>query len=160
MKTKPLIIAAVVVVAILLILAIRYQRTLVRGLPPRVECANEQEAARLAADFSVSQGGSVVSVLGTGSMAPYIPAAKSGLDPLATTDALAATKPGVTFDDITPGALCIYRHNASSVGLTMHSAARKSFGAWVMAGLHNKESDIWMKREDFVGIVGKVWVWK
>jgi hypothetical protein len=151
--------AGAALVAGLLFVSLHSQRTLESGLPPLTRCVDEAYARIRAGEFAAVTGGSVVTVLGTGSMAPYIPASARGRDPLTTATALAVTAPGATFSDVTPGALCLYRHAASAVGMTMHGAARKSGAGWVMSGLNNARSDITMSPANFVGIVAQVFTW-
>jgi hypothetical protein len=81
-------------------LALRSERVLLAGLPTRVVVASEAEAWTLA-------GPSAVVVLGTGSMAPYIPPAPAGADPLRTVSALAVLVPGASYADIKAGTLSV-----------------------------------------------------
>ena len=77
MSTKMLsVLAAVVaIIAVLLFLAWSAQRTLEKGLPPKdTSAANRAEGFLFASDFAQKTGGEIYGVLGTGSMAPYIPA--------------------------------------------------------------------------------------
>ena len=69
--------AVVLLVVALLLLAFWQHRAMASGLPPRVVCASPVEAY-------LKAGGGAIQVLGTGSMAPYIPAAPKGSDPLTT----------------------------------------------------------------------------
>lgn len=149
-------VAGAAFVALLLGISWHSQRVLELGLPPRDESDRTQAAALLAANgwALANNGGTIAAVLGTGSMAPYIPAG----DP-AQVVAYAVTRNGATFDDVTPGAVCVYRHSASPVGVTIHGAAERTGSGWVMSGLHNSRSDIRMTRENFVGIVVRVFVW-
>lgn len=146
---------ALFVMGLLLAAALHYQRSLSQDLPPRVLCLSQAEALRFAEEDRRRTGCLVISVLGTGSMAPYIPAA-------GPTDIVAyvTTWPDAKMGNVTKGSLVLYRHAASPVGVTMHVAARQSGENWAMAGLANRESDIWMRPQDFVGIVAKTYVWK
>lgn len=159
MSTKLLlgIALAVVVVAALLALAWSAQRTLERGLPPRDDTSRSQAAALVAANSwaITNNGGMVSAVLGTGSMAPYIPAG----DPPSQIVAYAVTHGGATFYDVTPGALCLYRYGTGNI-VAIHGAAKLSGAGWVMSGLHNANSDITMTRDNFIGIVARVFIWK
>lgn len=151
-----LVVLALVVLGSLVLLAWRSQRTLELGLPPReAEARTAEEAMRRAFAWSVEHGGFVFGVLGTGSMAPYIPAG----DPAAVV-AYVVTDPSATFGDVTPGAVCAYRHSASPVGLTLHGAALKTPEGWVMSGLANARADIRMTADNFVGIAARVFVWE
>lgn len=159
MKLVLATILCLAVLAGLTILAVRSQRVLEDGLPPRKECPDSEAAWHDAAKFARESGGNVVTVLGTGSMAPYIPAAGPGRVPLETPTALAVTDPAATFASVKPGQLCLYRHAASAVGLTIHGAALLTSAGWVMSGLNNPTSDINMTAENFVGVVAHVFVW-
>jgi len=134
-------------------LALRSERVLLAGLPTRVVVASETEAWKLA-------GPSAVVVLGTGSMAPYIPAAPAGADPLRTVSALAVLVSGARYADIKAGSLCIYVPVWAGRNV-MHQAAQIDAGGWIMTGLGNKEYE---NRErvtaaNFVGIVARTYVW-
>ena len=152
LRRAMLVLLAVLALAVLLVLAWRSARTLREGLPLRIACASQAEAQALAPG--------AVAVLGTGSMAPYIPASRSGLDPLATVCAYVVLVPGARYTDITPGALCIYvpawagRH-------VMHQAAAQDAAGWIMTGLHNEHYE---NRErvtalNFIGLVARTYVW-
>ena len=154
MNTRALLIALVVLgLAAVLVLARRSQRVLIDGLPLRIECKTQAEAQALA-------GPGAISVLGTGSMAPYIPAAATGLDPLATVCAYVVLVPGATVEGVTPGALCIYVPEWARRNV-MHQAASFSEGGWIMTGLGNKtyENSERMTGRNFVGIVARTYVW-
>jgi len=135
-------------------LALRSERVLLAGLPTRVVVASEAEAWTLA-------GPSAVVVLGTGSMAPYIPAAPAGADPLRTVSALAVLMSGASYSDIKAGALVIYVPRWAGRNV-MHQAAQIDAGGWIMTGLGNKEYE---NRErvtaaNFVGIVQRTYIWR
>ncbi len=160
MKSRTILIVAVVVIVIgLLILAYRYQRTLELGTPPQEKVTSANMAIAAASIWTQAHGGTVIGILGTGSMVPYIPAAPAGTDPNKTIVAYAATRPNGRLADVTPGTVCVYKHTASVVGATMHGAARLTKYGWVMSGLNNATSDIWMTDLNFIGIVDKTWVW-
>jgi len=134
-------------------LALRSERVLLAGLPTRVVVASETEAWKLA-------GPSAVVVLGTGSMAPYIPAAPAGADPLRTVSALAVLVSGARYADIKAGALCIYVPVWAGRNV-MHQAAQIDAGGWIMTGLGNKTYET-MERvtaANFVGIVSRTYIW-
>ncbi len=150
----PGIIAGCLVLVVLLWLAFRSQKTLEAGLPPRVECKSQAEALQLAGKGSIP-------ILGTGSMAPFIPSAKPGQVPLDTVVAYATTS-AKGYDDITPGALCIYRPTwPNPTGAVMHSAALHDRSGWIMSGLNNARSESWARvtPANFIGIVDRVYVW-
>jgi len=78
-ETRPgtrwlLLALAALFVAGALALAWRSQRTLELGLPPRVACLSPADGLAKAQAWSLAHGGFVFGVLGTGSMAPFIPA--------------------------------------------------------------------------------------
>jgi len=136
-----------------LALALRSERVLTAGLPLRIIVASEADAWTLA-------GPSAVVVLGTGSMAPYIPAAPAGADPLRTVSALVVLVSGASYSDIKAGSLCIYVPRWAGRNV-MHQAAQIDAGGWIMTGLGNKEYE---NRErvtaaNFVGIVSRTYVW-
>ena len=155
MKTLGPILGGLLVVALLVFAAMRSQRVLTDGLPPRTEHASQALAL-------VSAGPEATPVLGTGSMAPYIPAAPAGRDPLATVVAYVTLRPGATFSDITPGLLVIYRPRWAAGAHVLHQAAQLTAAGWVMTGLHNTRSESWepITAAEFVGIIKAVHVWK
>ena len=159
MSTKMLsVLAAVVaIIAVLLFLAWSAQRTLERGLPPKdTSAANRAEGFLFASDFAQKTGGEIFGVLGTGSMAPYIPAGKAE-----DVVAYAVTRKGATLRDVVPGDVCFYkRDDAAYKGLVIHGAAEFTSAGWIMSGLGNRSHDIRMNADNFVGIVAKVFVWK
>ena len=135
-------------------LALRSERVLTAGLPLRIVAKSQQEAQTLA-------GLGAIAVLGTGSMAPYIAAAPKGSDPLATVMAYAVPSASLRYGDITAGALVIYSINYVAGSNTMHQAAQLDAGGWIMTGLGNKayENNVRVTKENFVGIVTRVYVW-
>ena len=134
-------------------LALRSERVLTAGLPLRIVAASEAEAWKLA-------GPAAVVVLGTGSMAPYIPAAPKGADPLRTVSALVVLVPGASYGDIKAGSLCIYVPVWAGRNV-MHQAAQIDAGGWIMTGLGNKEYENKERvtATNFVGIVARTYVW-
>jgi len=134
-------------------LALRSERVLTAGLPLRIVVASETEAWKLA-------GPSAVVVLGTGSMAPYIPPAPAGADPLRTVSALVVLVPGANYADIKAGTLCIYVPIWAGRNV-MHQAAQIDAGGWIMTGLGNKayENRERVTAANFVGIVARTYVW-
>lgn len=150
-------------VVVLLGLAWRSQRALERGLPPRDALATSQaEGYERARAFALASGGDVVGVLGTGSMAPYIPEGRGQTAEVRQNEivAYAVTRRGATFDDVRPGAVCLYAHAASPEGMTLHGAAKYTREGWIMSGLNNARSDVWMTPANFRGIVARVFVWR
>lgn len=159
-KTIPALVALAGFAALLC--AAHWQRALERGLPPRVECAGQAAAARQAYAFAGDHGGDVIAVLGTGSMAPYIPAAAPGADPLRTVVAYVVAAPRATFADIRPGALVVYRAAWSAAHPVLHQAASRDAAGWIMSGLHNPEYEArWrVTPANFVAIAAQVFTWE
>ena len=138
---------------VMLGLALRSERVLTAGLPLRIVVASEADAWTLA-------GPSAVVVLGTGSMAPYIPPAPAGADPLRTVSALVVLVPQARYADIKAGSLCIYVPVWAGRNV-MHQAAQIDSGGWIMTGLGNKtyETTERVTASNFVGIVARTYVW-
>lgn len=152
---------AAVVLAALVAFAWLHQRTMQAGLPPREPCDNRADAMAKAGAFAKAHGGTVIAVLGTGSMAPYIPAAPAGEDPRRYIAAYVVMMPAA-FSDIRAGSLCIYRADWDVNLYMLHQAAQRDGLGWVMSGLHNARSEAaWrVTPANFIGIAGKVFVWK
>ena len=153
LRRSLLVLGCVLGLAAVLILARKSERVLTEGLPPRIVVASLAEARTIV-------GSGAVAVLGTGSMAPYIPPSPHGLDPLQTIVALVVLIPGATVADVKPGALCIYVPDWAGRNV-MHQAASFSEGGWIMTGLGNKtyENSERMTGRNFVGIVARTYVW-
>ena len=153
MNRVALVLALVLGLAALLVVSKRKQADLARGLPPRIVCANQGEAFALA-------GVGATPVLGTGSMAPWIPAALPGLDPRQTVVAYAVIDTAATYDGITTGALVVYFATWAG-GRVLHQAAARDGGGWIMSGLHNERSETWERvtAANYVGTVARVYVW-
>ena len=153
MNRIALVVALVLGLAALLVVSKRKQADLARGLPPRIVCASQGEAFALA-------GVGATPVLGTGSMAPWIPAALPGLDPRQTVVAYAVIDTAATFDGITTGALVVY-FAAWAGGRVIHQAAARDSGGWIMSGLHNERSETWERvtAANYIGTVARVYVW-
>ena len=156
MTPRRLLLLAVLVLGLVVVLglALRSERVLTAGLPLRIIVASEADAWTLA-------GPSAVVVLGTGSMAPYIPSAPAGADPLRTVSALAVLVSGASYSDIKAGALVIYVPRWAGRNV-MHQAAQIDAGGWIMTGLGNKDYE---NRErvtaaNFVGIVQRTYIWR
>jgi hypothetical protein len=160
MKSPLLILLAVVALALLAWLGYRSQCTLERGLPPRTVHATAAEALAHAQAHVAVHGGAIRPVAGTGSMAPYIPASAADLDPRTTVVAYAVTVPGATFDDITPGALCLYAAAWQPTLNVIHGAALQDAAGWIMSGLANDRSEAaWrVTPANFRGLVAHVFV--
>lgn len=158
MRNLAIVLSAAALVA-LIIVGLVWQHRLVAGLPPRVECADA--AAALAAAYAEAdkQGGSVLSVLGTGSMAPFIPAASH--EPRKTIVAYVVTLPGATYSDIRRGSLVLYFPEFASEALYIHQAAEHDAAGWIMTGLHNERSEAaWrVTPANFVALAAHVFTW-
>lgn len=154
MRTGFLIFGLVCLLAAVILLARHNQRTLTDGLPPRIVCATQDEARMQA-------GPTAIAVLGTGSMAPFLPAAPAGADPLATVVAYVVIDAQATFADIKKGALCIYKPEWSPRYPVMHQAAQQDGLGWIMSGLHNPRSEPGWRttKRNFVGLVACAFVW-
>ena len=153
MNRVALVVALVLGLAALLVVSKRKQADLARGLPPRIVCASQGEAFGLA-------GVGATPVLGTGSMAPWIPAALPGLDPRKTVVAYAVIDTAATYDGITTGALVVYFATWAG-GRVLHQAAARDGGGWIMSGLHNERSETWERvtAANYIGTVARVYVW-
>ena len=153
MNRVVLVLALVLGLAALLVVSKRKQADLARGLPPRIVCASQGEAFALA-------GVAATPVLGTGSMAPWIPAALPGLDPRQTVVAYAVIDTAATYDGITTGALVVYFATWAG-GRVLHQAAARDSGGWIMSGLHNERSETWERvtAANYIGTVARVYVW-
>ena len=100
-----------------------------------------------------------IGVLGTGSMAPFIPPAPEGSDPMFTIVAYAkpSNRP---FEAIRKGDLVVYRPSWAK-GLVIHQAAQKQGNKWIMSGLNNSQSESFepVGADQFVCIIEKVYIW-
>ena len=153
------IVFAVCLLAALVAFAWLHNRTMVAGLPPREVCADVADAEIRAGKWARANGGIAVPVLGTGSMAPFIPPAPSA--PMTTYAAYAVVIAGSNFADIKPGDLCVYRAEWDLRLSVIHQAAQKDSGGWIMSGLHNARSEAaWrVTPANFIGVTIKVFVW-
>lgn len=153
-RTLTVALLCVAALGVVLFLARQNRRILVDGLPPRIVAMSEADARGLA-------GPGAVAVLGTGSMAPFIPPARAGLDPFTTICAFVVLQPGATVDDVRAGALCVYEPEWAKRSV-MHQAAIFADGGWIMTGLHNKvyENKERMTGRNFIGLVARVYVWE
>ena len=153
LRSALLALGIALLLAAILLVARHKERVLVAGLPARIVCADQRAAEAQA-------GPGAISVLGTGSMAPFIPAALPGRDPLATVVAYAVLDGTATFAGLTVGALVVYTP-AWAHGRVMHQAAARDAGGWIMSGLHNARSETWerLTPATYVGTVARVYVW-
>lgn len=156
-------VAGLAFVGLLLGIAWQSQRALEIGLPPRDEVAQTRnEAFVRAQEWAAANGGEVVAVLGTGSMAPHIPAAPEGVDPLSYVAAYVVLETGGTWSGIAKGRPCVYRPVWAKGGRVLHGAAQRDGGGWIMSGLANPRSESWerMTPEKFDGIAARTFVWR
>ena len=154
LRTALLALGLALLLAAIIVVAKRKEATLVAGLPVRLVCADQ------AAALAQAGPAAAIPVLGTGSMAPYIPSALPGRDPLATIVAYAVLDTTATFAGLTVGALVVYTP-AWAKGRVMHQAALHDAGGWIMSGLHNERSETWerLTPATYVGTVARVYVW-
>jgi len=148
-----LVVGAIIGLSVLVFLARQKQRVLERGLPLRIVCVDQSDALKRA-------GSGAIPIAGTGSLAPFIAAAPSGSDPLATVMAYAVIDSTATFADIRSGTLCIYAADWTKYRVMHQASARDSLG-WIGSGLHNARSEAFARitPQNFVGIVARVYVW-
>lgn len=128
------------------------RRQMVAALPTRIVCTSLEDAWFRA-------GSTAFPVLGTGSMAPFIPPAPKGSDPMFTIVAYA--KPDSRpFEAIRKGDLVVYRPSWAK-GLIIHQAVQKQGNGWIMSGLNNSQSESYesIGADKFVCIIEKVYVW-
>lgn len=94
-------------------------------------------------------------------MAPFIPPAPKGSDPLAFVAAYAVIE-AIPYAEIQQGALCVYRPMWAKGGRVIHGAAQRDSGGWIMSGLANRNSESFerMTAEKFDGVATRVFVWK
>jgi hypothetical protein len=155
----------IVIVVALILLALftwRTTATLSDNLPPRTECANQDDANAKATEYATKHGGLVVRVLGTGSMAPYIPAAPaSGQVTNVMAYAVVSRSPS-GYAGLKPGQLVVYTPDGGNPGLYfIHVAAQKDGAGWIMSGLANKtfENRARVREDNFYGVASAVFVW-
>lgn len=153
MKNGLIIAIAILALVAGIAFAVRSQRILLSGLPEREVCASREEAETKA-------GPTAIKVLGTGSMAPFIPAAKPGENPLETVAALVVPDFSRSFDSIKPGELCCYLVKDAKFPY-LHGAALLTDSGWVMSGLANKNSEPYgrVTKDNFIFVAKKVYVW-
>lgn len=160
-KILPAILGALALVA-LVWLAFRSQATLEANLPAKREFAQLKDAYLDAYAAKLATGGNMVAILGTGSMAPYIPAAPKGTDPLAVTVGFAVTDPTATFASVKVGDVLLYRPASKPDSVWMHVVAAIDSRGLIMSGLNNEVSESWMRvtAANYVGKVAFVFVHK
>lgn len=143
---------ALLVLIGLLFLAWQQHKAMVAGLPARHVCASQEEARQQA-------GGLAYPVLGTGSMAPYLPASRPGVDLSSVVVAYAVPDVLKGFNDVKKGDLCVY-WAGWAMATVVHQAAEKDKSGWVMSGLNNKRSETWarMTPDNFRAVIKEVYV--
>lgn len=126
-----------------------------KRLPPRKEVPSMAAAWQEASNYIAKHGGVPVRILGTGSMAPYIPPAKEGEDPRAVIVAIVIMRFGAVYSDIQRGDLVGYHPDWDNKEFVFHQAAKNTPEGWIMTGLNNRdyESKWRVTNKNFVGIV-------
>lgn len=154
MKSKLLVAGLALALVALFVLSYRTKRVLELGLPERVECLNQADALARA-------GNGAFPILGTGSMAPFIPPAPAGLDPMQTVVAYAVAREGATFEDARLGNWVVYAPTWQAKLFAMHAVAQRDAGGLIMTGLHNKDFESFTRvtPANFRALVAKVYVW-
>ena len=140
-------------------LAFRSHDKLVSNLPPIEQPMPRIVAFEEARAFAKQHDGfSVIAILGTGSMAPYIPASPAGTDPRKTVVAYAVV--GGKFEDVQTGTLCAYKPQDREGELWFHLASAFTHGGWIMTGLANDYYESWMRMtpKEFKGYTLKVFL--
>lgn len=143
---------ALLVLIGLLLIAYRQHKAMVGALPARYVCASQEEARKEA-------GQDAFPIAGTGSMVPFIPASKPGLDPASTIVAYAVPDRNKAYSDIRKGDLVVYWADWAR-GTIIHQAAQKDGNGWIMSGLHNDRSEAWerMTEPKFRAVIKAVYV--
>ena len=151
-----LLLVILAVLALTSWLVLKNEQTLTANLPMRVNCVDLGDALEKANKHSALFGGQVCGILGTGSMAPYIPAAP---DKAKVIVAYAVMRPLQSFESITQGDLLVYWPSWGT-GLVVHVASQKTTSGWIMSGLANARSEAgWRVTEsNYVGTVQAVFV--
>lgn len=159
MKITLSIIAAVLAIGSLIALAIQSDHIATAGFPPKnASSLTISDAHTKCVVFANARGLTVRGVLGTGSMAPYIPASKAGEEPTETVVAYTAVDKA-PFDTIKPGDLLIYLPAwPNPAGSYIHQAITKDKDGWIMSGYHNKtyENRVRVTADNYLGRVVKV----
>jgi hypothetical protein len=160
-KTIGLVAAAVVGVLLLLWVANRSSAALRASLPPKVTCLNASDAGMKTLIWAMENpGGRIVPVLGTGSMAPYIPAAPPGQNPMETVVAVMGAR-RVPFAEVKEGDLILYAADFSPGHPVCHVVAKKDQYGLVMSGINNEHTESWARvtEGNYLAKVVVVWVW-
>ena len=161
-STISILLAVAALTIVVYIMATKSQKELTDNLPPKDDTSKtEAEALTKAGEYAAKINASVAGVLGTGSMAPYIPPAAEGLDPYFTRVAYVVYDPRSKYKDVKVGNLCQYFYRGDHTKRFLHQAAAKDDAGWLMTGLHNKsyEKDSRMTEDNFLGVVIKTYTW-
>lgn len=147
-----------------LVMSRRFYRELGEKLPPRLELSDSASAFAKALARATELGAPLpISVLGTGSMRPYIPAAKEGEDPLRTTVAYVVIDPRKKYSDVKKGDLIMYRAewSAQDGPTVMHVVALIDKEGLILTGIGNAHSEgRWRVTEkNFVAVIDSAYVW-
>lgn len=129
------------------------------GLPPRIEVPNYYTALTKV----VESDKTILTVLGTGSMYPYIRAAKPEQDPFTTVVAVVALDEKFPYEDIQKGDLIVYKIPPDYTIKYVHQALSKDSQGWIMTGLSVKnrnENNRRMTLNNYVGKVVATYVWE
>ena len=156
MKLALAILAAIIALALTGWLVTRNEGKLEAKLPARFSFASLDDALLAATKYSDTFGGQVCSVLGTGSMAPFIPASPGKV---AVPVAYAVMGLPQSFESIKQGELLVYRPTWGT-GFAVHLASQKTTSGWIMSGLANAHSEsAWrVTQTNYVGTVKAVFV--
>lgn len=126
----------------------------------RVECVSVSAASDAASEYATRFPGHVVlAVAGTGSMSPFIPAARKGDDPRKVV-AFACVVSAKKFSSVEIGDLVVYRAEWLPGSLVVHQVVDTDKYGLILSGLNNArtESSYRVTEKNFVGIVGAVFV--
>lgn len=150
---------ALAIVGGLALIGLAFHAADIAALPPRIECRDQADAQTQATAWIAAHGGELVPVVGTGSMAPYIPAAAPGSDPRTTIVAYAVIDSSA-YALVHTGDLCVYVAEWSHTP-TIHQVVEQDPLGWIMSGLHNARSETaWrMTEANFIGRVITIFTW-
>lgn len=151
-----------VILAVALLAGVWYWRYVVTAsLPVPMLCIDEADARAHADKYIASHGGTRIGILGTGSMAPYIPLAPLNRDPMTSIVAYAVMRHGAAYSDMRQGELCVYEYSLMPGSRYAHVAAQEDGDGWIMTGIANGRSESWTRvtMVNFKGIVDSVFVW-
>lgn len=163
MKKVLIAVCGVFAVGILIACGIYSQASLESRLPPKEVFTTPALASEAADAYAALHGGSVGLVAGTGSMVPYIRAAREG-ELTSSVVAFFVTDARRSYVDIKVGDLCTYSPESvpGQTAVWIHVAAQKDKNGWIMSGLANKRSESWQRvtPANFRAIVARVFTWE